>query len=54
MEIDDQTGFQEKIISESKNKKLIPTVIINDTKGNVIKSYNLPVGAHLMVDNGAK
>ena len=54
VEIDDQTGFQEKIISESKNKKLIPTVIINDTKGNVIKSYNLPVGAHLMVDNGAK
>ncbi len=54
IEIDDQTGFQEKIISESKNKKLIPTVIITDPKGEVIKSYNLPVGAHLMVDNGAK
>ena len=54
IEVDDQTGFQEKIISESKNKKLIPTVIITDGKGEVIKSYNLPVGAHLMVDNGAK
>lgn len=42
IEIDDQTGFQEKIISESKNKKLIPTVIITDPKGEVIKSYNLP------------
>ena len=54
VEIDEQTGFQEKVISESRNKKLIPTLQILDTKGEVIRSYNLPVGAHLMIDDGEK
>ena len=51
VEIDEQTGFQEKVISESRNKKLIPTLHINDLKGNIIRSYNLPVGAQLMIDD---
>ena len=54
VEIDEQTGFQEKVISESRNKKLIPTLHIQDGKGNVVRSYNLPVGAHLMIDDGEK
>ncbi|MFI2743828.1 DNA-directed RNA polymerase subunit beta' [Zhouia sp. PK063] len=54
VEIDEQTGFQEKVISESRNKKLIPTLHIKDSKGTVLRSYNLPVGAHLMVENGDK
>ena len=52
VEIDEQTGFQEKVISESRNKKVIPTLIIEDPKGNALRSYNLPVGAHLMVNDG--
>ena len=54
VEIDEQTGFQEKVISESRNKKLIPTLHIKDKKGAVLRSYNLPVGSHLMVDEGEK
>jgi DNA-directed RNA polymerase subunit beta' len=54
VEIDEQTGFQEKVISESRNKKLIPTLLVEDAKGNLIRSYNLPVGAHIMVDDGEK
>ena len=54
VEIDEQTGFQEKVISETRNKKLIPTLLIIDTKDNLLRSYNLPVGAHLIVDNGVK
>ena len=54
VEIDEQTGFQEKVISESRNKKLIPTLLILDSKGETIRSYNLPVGAHLMIDDGEK
>ncbi|MCL4139520.1 UNVERIFIED_CONTAM: hypothetical protein GTU68_010114 [Idotea baltica] len=54
VEIDEQTGFQEKVISESRNKKLIPTLHIVDGKGEVIRSYNLPVGAHLMIDDNDK
>ncbi|WP_108424149.1 DNA-directed RNA polymerase subunit beta' [Flagellimonas amoyensis] len=54
VEIDEQTGFQEKVISESRNKRLIPTLLIKDGKGETIRSYNLPVGSHLMVDDGEK
>jgi len=54
VEIDEQTGFQEKVISESRNKKLIPTLLIIDNKDEIIRSYNLPVGAHLMIDDGEK
>ncbi|MEK9852959.1 MAG: DNA-directed RNA polymerase subunit beta', partial [Flavobacteriaceae bacterium] len=52
VEIDEQTGFQEKVISESRNKKLIPTLSIADKKGTILRSYNLPVGAHLIVNEG--
>ena len=54
VEIDEQTGFKEKVISESRNKKVVPTLLINDSKGNNVRTYNLPVGAHLMVDDGEK
>jgi len=54
VEIDEQTGFQEKVISEARNKKLIPTLHIYGKDGELIRSYNLPVGAHLMVDDGEK
>ncbi len=54
VEIDEQTGFQEKVISDSRNKKLIPTLLIQDAKGETLRSYNLPVGSHIMVDNGEK
>lgn len=54
VEIDEQTGFQEKVISESRNKKLVPTLHIYDKNDKLIRSYNLPVGAHLMVEDGDK
>ncbi len=54
VEIDEQTGFKEKVISESRNKKLIPTLLINDIKGKNKRTYNLPVGAHLIVEDGEK
>ncbi|TFG73852.1 MAG: DNA-directed RNA polymerase subunit beta', partial [Flavobacteriales bacterium] len=54
VEIDEQTGFQEKVISESRNKKLIPTLLIMNSKNEVLRSYNLPVGSHIMVDDGDK
>ena len=54
VEIDEQTGFQEKVISESRNKKLIPTLLIKNNKDEVLRSYNLPVGSHIMVDDNEK
>jgi DNA-directed RNA polymerase subunit beta' len=46
-----QTGFTEKIIIESKNKKLIPLLKVVDKKGNILRSYNLPLDAHLNVED---
>jgi DNA-directed RNA polymerase subunit beta' len=54
VEIDEQTGFKEKVISESRNKKIVPTLLINDNKGKNLRTYNLPVGAHLMINDGEK
>ncbi len=51
VESDEQTGFEEKVIIESKNKRKIPTLHITDADGEKLRSYNLPVGAHLMVDD---
>ena len=53
LEIDEQTGFQEKVISESRNKKIIPTLKVI-TSGGEERNYNLPVGAHLIVNDGEK
>jgi DNA-directed RNA polymerase subunit beta' len=52
VEIDEQTGFQEKVIIESKNKKVVPTLLLKDKNGETIRSYNLPVGAHLIIEDG--
>jgi DNA-directed RNA polymerase subunit beta' len=51
VESDEQTGFVEKVIIDSRDKKRIPTV--NILKGKeVIKSYNMPVGAHIIINEG--
>jgi len=49
-ESDEQTGFKEKVIIESRDKTKNPAIRILDNKGNEIKNYNLPVGAHLVTD----
>jgi DNA-directed RNA polymerase subunit beta' len=49
-ESDEQTGFKEKVIIESRDKTKNPTIKIMSAEGEEIKSYNLPVGAHLVTD----
>ncbi len=48
-ESDEQTGRSEKVIIESKDKNKNPAIrIVGDNE----RSYNLPVGAHLVVEDG--
>ncbi len=54
VESDELTGLQEKVISDSRNKKMIPTILIKNSKGDILRSYNLPVGARIMVDDSEK
>ena len=51
-ERDEQTGFVEKVIIETKDKTKIPEADIVDENDNVLASYNLPVGAHLLKHEG--
>ena len=51
-EIDEQTGNVDIVVTETKNKKVIPGIKILDKKGNEVKSYNLPVGAYVTVESG--
>ena len=51
---DEQSGLHEKIVIESKDRTKVPEVNIVDRDGNILKTYALPVGAHLMLDEGAE
>jgi DNA-directed RNA polymerase subunit beta' len=54
-EIDEQTGFTEKVIIESRDKRKNPAIRIMDPKSKEeVKNYSLPVGAHIMVNDGQK
>jgi DNA-directed RNA polymerase subunit beta' len=53
-EIDEQTGHVEKVMIESKDKKLVPVLELTGKGDEVIKEFNLPVGAHIVVENGEK
>ncbi len=49
-ESDEQTGYREKVIIESRDKSKIPEIRVLDKKKEVVRSYNMPVGAHIAVD----
>jgi len=52
-ESDEQTGYKEKVIIETRDKTKNPIIKILDGK-DVLKSYNLPVGAHIAVNDKDK
>jgi len=46
-EADEQTGHREKVVIETKDKTKIPMLLV---EGKEVKTYNLPVGSHIVVD----
>ncbi len=48
-EADEQTGHREKVVIETKDKTKIPAIGV---VGKEEKSYNLPVGSHIIVADG--
>jgi len=53
-ESDEQTGHREKVIIDTRDKTKNPVIQIADGQGQIVKGYNIPVGAHISVDEGAK
>lgn len=52
IESDETTGLKEKIIIESKDKTKVPEAAILDSKKNSLKTYSLPLGAHVVKEEG--
>ena len=54
-EVDEQTGFTEKVITETKDKKKTPAIHIIDTKSKeILREYSIPVNSHIAVKEGDK
>lgn len=54
-EVDEQTGFTEKVIIESRDKKKNPAIHVIDPKTKeILREYNIPVDSHISVNEGDK
>ena len=49
-EADEQTGHREKVVIDTKDKTKIPGIVVES--GKEIKNYNLPVGSHIIMEEG--
>ena len=52
VDIDEQSGLEDKVIIESRDRARVPEVNIVDANGQVLVTYSLPVGAHLIFNDG--
>ncbi len=52
VEADETTGLREMIIIESKDRTKVPSAHILDENGELIRTYNFPIGGHLSVEDG--
>ena len=50
-ESDEQTGYKDKVIIESRQKSKTPAINIVDKNGEVLKIYDIPVGAHVQLED---
>ncbi len=50
-ETDDATGYFEKVIIETKDKAKTPLIRILSKDGEVLRTYDIPVGAHIKVQD---
>jgi len=52
IESDEQTGYVDKVVIEPRQKLKNPTISILSGDGEIIKSYDIPVGARIVVEDG--
>ena len=53
-DVDETSNISDKVIIESKDRTRVPEAQLVDANGEIVKTYSLPVGAHLMVEEGAE
>ncbi|MBM3403469.1 MAG: DNA-directed RNA polymerase subunit beta' [Bacteroidetes bacterium] len=54
VESDETTGYQDKVIIESRQKAKNPAINILSSTGEVLRTYDIPVGAHIAIENNVK
>ncbi len=54
VESDEQTGYHEKVVIESRQKAKNPAINILSASGEVIRTYDIPVGAHIIIEDNSK
>ncbi len=52
VESDEQTGFHDKVIIETRKKTSNPRIRVIDNKGNELRAYDIPVGSHIIAEEG--
>jgi len=51
-EIDESTGMREIVIIEAKDRSKVPSAHIINEEGEIVRTYNFPVGGHVVVEDG--
>ena len=54
VESDEQTGYQDKVVIESRSKSKNPNISVLNADGVEIRSYDIPVGSHIIINEGEK
>ncbi len=54
IESDEQTGYHEKVVIESRQKAKNPSINIVNSTGEILRTYDIPVGAHIQIEDKIK
>jgi DNA-directed RNA polymerase subunit beta' len=54
VESDEQTGYHDKVIVETRKKTNNPRIRVVDNSGNELRAYDIPVGSHIIAEEGSK
>ena len=54
VESDEQTGYHDKVVIESRQKAKNPSIHVLNVAGEVMRTYDIPVGSHIVVEDGTK
>ena len=52
VESDEATGLSESIIIESRDRTKVPAAHIVDENGELLRTYNFPIGGHIAIKDG--
>ena len=53
-EVDERTGLSSRVTVENPDVTIQPQMLIKDARGRTLNKYFIPLGAHLLIENGQK